>query len=148
MKPLDFSGRTPVLAVKSIWATGADEDSKIDWPPRDELKSEGEQRARQGLHRRFPLPKEHKLKAIDRSEMVNAGQIDEVEKMERGELTMPWRMKEPAKVEKFDDTKLGWADRVSKGLEKYEKRNKHYQKVDEAATLERGWLGRDLFDEL
>lgn len=148
MKPLDFSGRTPVLAKKSIWAAGAESESTVDWPTRDECKYEGEQQARQGLLRRFPLSKEHKLKAIDRSEMVNAGQEDEVEKMERGERAMPWRIKEAAKVEKFDETMLGFEDRVNKGLEKFEKRNRHVQRVDEAEVLNNGWLGNDLFDEI
>ena len=148
MKPLDFSGRTRVLAEKSIWAAGTEAESKVDWPTRDELKYEGEQQARQGRKRRLPLPKEHKLKGIDRSEMVNAGQEDQVKKMERGEMSMPWRMKEIAKVVKFDDTKLGLQDRVNKGLEKPEKTDGHVQWVEEETVFQNGWLGNDLLNEL
>lgn len=140
-------GSTTVLSKKSIWTAGAEETS-VCWPTREECKYEGEQQARQGLPRKLPLPKENKLKEIDRSEMMCSGQAEEVAKMERGERVMPWRTKEVSKVEKFDETELGRRDRVKKGLERYHTpERKRVEQIDDAELREKGWLG-DLLDEL
>jgi hypothetical protein len=140
---------TAVLGKKSIWAPGAEDESQVGWPTREEYKYEGEQQARQGLPRRLPLPKENKLREIDRSEMMNSGEGEEVAKMEKGERMMPWRMKEIAKVEKFDETKMGKEDRVIKGSERYEPpKRETVQQIDDEDMREKGWLGADLLDEL
>lgn len=117
--------RTAVLAETSIWGI-PDEGPKewedaVHWPCREELKVDGEMQIRQGQPRKLPLPKLNKLKAIDRSEMVNSGEAskEEVEKMEKWLVSMPFRMKEIASVEVFDRTEFGMADRYAnaKGLE-------------------------------
>ena len=152
MKPMDFSG-TAVLAQRSIWGVGPEMEGAAakegaDWPTREEMKWEGENQARQCLERRLPLPRENKLRDIDRSEMMNSGAEEEVGKMERGDTPIPWRMKKVIDVEKFDETVRGREDRIRKGLKPFERENEERaEKISAEDMLEKGWLGKDLLDE-
>ena len=154
MKPLEFAG-TAVLAERSIWGVevdGATKDVRQEsmvWPTREEMKYEGEQRARQGIERRLPLPRENRLKEIDRSEMMNGGAGEEVERMECGEMAIPWRMRKFAGFEAFDRTGLGTQDRVRNSLEPFEEVEKqHASQISDGSALNKGWLGKGSLDEL
>ena len=157
-------GRTAVLARKSIWGLGlilesgsepepvghGDEERgvKVAWPRLDELKAEGEMQVRQGLTRRLPLPKLNLLKTIDKSELINNGEAgkEEVVKMEKGTMPMPFRMKVAAPVEEFDETCLGREDRFARGLTKFApKATEKAEEIDEREVRQRGLLG-DLLD--
>jgi hypothetical protein len=132
---------TAVLCKKSIWVAGAEESSVV-WPSREELKWEGETQARQGLWRKLPLPKENKLKGTDRTEMISVGRGEDVEKMERGELVIPFQMKEVAEMDKFDETILGSRDRVTNALEIFQPNApEKVEEIDEAEVRAKGLLG-------
>ena len=149
MKEMDYAG-TAVLGEKSVWGLGAGgEREGADWPTREELKFEGEGRAKQGLLRRLPLPRENRLKEVDRSEMVNSGAEGEAAKMERGEMAIPWRMKKVVGFETFDETTMGKEDRMGEDLESFERKNRERaEKIEVEAIVEKAWLGKDLLDEL
>ena len=136
-------GETAVLAKKSIWGLRFNERG-VAWPRLEEFKAEGEMRAKRGLERKLPLPKLNMLKEIERSEMVNSGDVgrEEVVKMEQGKMPMPFRMKVIAPVEEFDETRLGQEDRFAKGLTKImPKMREMVEEIDEREAREKGWLG-------
>lgn len=148
------SNRTTVLAEKSIWvAPGSKKDEAHcaedgGWPIREESKWEGEGQVKQGLVRHFPLPKEDKLSAAARENMLRSGQWNELVKMNRGESAIPFGMKQVKKVYTFDETDLGKLDRAMMRLQILEPTNleKLEETTDEEA-LGNGLLRKDLFDE-
>ncbi len=155
-------GMTAVLSMKSVWAPdyglgsalGAHEvkedqedrlkdvQARVYWPAREELKSSGEALFRRNHPRRLPLPRLNKVRKINRSVMASSDRWANFLKMEKGEVAIPFRMKEIKKLEDWDRKCLTAVWDRKKWL------TVDIQVIKDEDMIERGWLGADLLAEL